>query len=223
MDPINEIARKYGLKVIEDSAQAHGALYKGRKAGSLSDASGFSFYPGKNLGALGDGGAVTTNDSELTDVLKAIRNYGSRNKYINEYKGTNSRLDELQAAFLRVKLKHLDKDNTRRKEIASYYLKTIKNPKITLPFVPEYSDPVWHLFVVRAKDRQGFQDYLQAKGIQTLIHYPIPPHKQKAYKEWNSLSLPITEMIHLEVISLPISPVMNDSQRMEVVGALAEY
>lgn len=223
MKPISAVAKRYNLKVIEDSAQAHGALYQGMKTGSLGDASGFSFYPGKNLGALGDGGAVTTNDKELAAVISAFRNYGSYEKYVNNYKGINSRLDEIQAAILRVKLRHLDESNKRRKEIATYYLKEIKNPEITLPLVLDYTDPVWHLFVVRTKERDRLQRRLADNGIQTLIHYPIPPHKQKAYKEWNNKRLPITEKIHNEVLSLPISPVMDNKSVKKVVKSLNEF
>ncbi len=205
MDAINTIAKKYNLKVIEDSAQAHGALYKGRKTGSLGDASGFSFYPGKNLGALGDGGAITTNDDELAKRIRILRNYGSEKKYFNEVKGFNSRLDEMQAAFLRVKLRHLDEDNNKRKEIAKNYMENIINENIVLPYVPEWADPVWHLFVIRSTKRDDLQKYLSENNIQTMIHYPIPPHKQKAYSNMNNLSFPISEQIHEEVLSLPIS------------------
>jgi len=226
MDKIYKIAKKYNLKIIEDSAQAHGAEYKWKengewrikKAGNLGDASGFSFYPGKNLGALGDGGAVTTNDEKLAEVIKALRNYGSHKKYENLYKGYNSRLDEIQAAMLRVKLKYLDKENKKRKEIAKYYLENIKNNKIILPKI--ITDSVWHLFVIRLKERDRLQKYLFENGIQTLIHYPIPPHKQKAYKEWNNLSFPITEKIHNEVLSLPISGVMNLEEAKKIVNVI---
>jgi len=216
MDKIWEIAKKYNLKIIEDSAQAHGAFYKDKKAGNLGDASGFSFFPSKNLGALGDGGAITTNDEKLTEVIKALRNYGSHRKYENLYKGVNSRLDELQAAILRVKLKHLDEENNKRKEIAKYYLENIRNEKIILPKV--ITDSVWHLFVIRTKERDKLQKYLQKNGIQTLIHYPIPPHKQRAYKEWDNLSFPITEKIHKEVLSLP-----NVSLRLEEINTIIRY
>lgn len=204
MEPIWEIAKKYNLKIIEDSAQAHGAFYKGKRAGNLGDASGFSFYPGKNLGALGDGGAVTTNDKELAEVLRALRNYGSHKKYENLYKGINSRLDEIQAAMLRVKLKYLDEEIEKRRKIAKFYLENIKNPDIVLPFVRKREEHVWHLFVIRTENRDKLQKYLYDRGIQTMTHYPIPPHKQKAYKEWKNVSLPITEKIHREVLSIPI-------------------
>jgi len=221
MDKIWEIAKKYDLKIIEDSAQAHGAFYKDKRAGNLGDASGFSFFPSKNLGALGDGGAITTNDKELAEVIRALRNYGSHKKYENLYKGVNSRLDELQAGILRVKLKYLDEENNKRKQIAKYYLENIKNEKVVLPKV--ITDSVWHLFVVRTKERNVLQKYLQEKGIQTLIHYPIPPHKQKAYKEWNRLSFPITEKIHNEVLSLPISPVMEREEVEKVVKVVNDF
>lgn len=208
MDAINAIARKYNLKVIEDAAQSQGARYKGKLTGSLGDAAGHSFYPGKNLGALGDGGAITTNDDDLADKLRALRNYGSRVKYLNEVKGFNSRLDELQAAFLRVKLRKLDEWNARRKKLAAYYLANLNPNALVLPFVPEWADPVWHLFVVRTKEREQLQSYLNAANVSTVIHYPIPPHLQSAYKEMGYIagSLPISELIHEQVLSLPIGP-----------------
>ncbi|MBE0515334.1 DegT/DnrJ/EryC1/StrS family aminotransferase [Sulfurimonas sp.] len=205
MGRINAIAKKYDLKVIEDSAQAHGAIYNGVKTGCLGDASGFSFYPGKNLGALGDGGAVTTNDNELADVIRALGNYGSKIKYENIYKGTNSRLDEIQAAMLRVKLRYLDNEIERRREVANYYLDNIINENIILPKVMQQENHVWHLFVIRTEKRTQLQKYLMDNGIQTLIHYPIPPHKQTAYKEWTEKEFEITESIHNTVLSLPIS------------------
>jgi len=224
MDSIFKIARKYGLKVIEDAAQAHGALYNGKRAGNLSDCAGFSFYPGKNLGALGDGGAITTNDDELAKKIRALRNYGSYQKYVNQYKGLNSRLDELQAALLRVKLKYLDNDNNRRREIAAYYRMHIKNPKLILPQVQnDELCHVWHLFVIRTKNREHLINFLENKNIKTLIHYPIPPHHQEAYKEFKDLSFPITEKIHQEVVSLPISPVMTNEDVAYVVKALCQY
>lgn len=222
MDAIAKIAKKYNLKVIEDSAQAHGAYYKNKRAGNLGDASGFSFYPGKNLGALGDGGAVTTNDDELAEVLRALRNYGSHKKYANNYKGVNSRLDELQAALLRVKLKALDNDNAKRRKIANFYLKNITNEAIILPKVRRHKEHVWHLFVVRVKERDKFVRFCARKGIDTMIHYPIPPHKQKAYVEWNKINYPITETIHREVVSLPISPAMR-WEEVERVVEVIEY
>lgn len=223
MEKIWNLAKKYGLKIIEDSAQAHGAFYQGRRTGNLGDASGFSFYPGKNLGCMGDGGAVTTNDDELAARLRAIANYGSEKKYHNIYKGINSRLDEIQAAILDVKLKYLDADNARRREIAKYYRENIKNPKIILPQTYDEMSHVWHVFAVRCADRAGLQNYLNSQDIQTNIHYPVAPHKQTAYKEWNALSLPITEKIHKEVISLPISPVLTDLEVERVVEVVNAF
>lgn len=219
MEPIQKLARKHNLKIVEDCAQAHGAIYDGRRVGNLGDAAAFSFYPGKNLGALGDAGAITTNDKELYTRIKAIRNYGSHTKYENIYKGVNSRLDEIQAAILRLKLKYLEEDNVLRGNIARYYLENINNSKVVLPIVQNgRSSHVWHLFVVRVSEREIFQKYLKEKGVQTLIHYPIPPHKQKAYREWEGKSFPISEQIHREIISLPISPVMS----MEDAAYVAE-
>lgn len=208
MDAINTIAKKYNLKVIEDAAQSQGAGYKGKFAGNLGDAAGHSFYPGKNLGALGDGGAITTNDDELAHKIRVLRNYGSQVKYHNEVKGFNSRLDELQAAFLRVKLRKLNEWNTRRKAIAAQYLKNINNPNLIMPYVPEWADPVWHLFVVRTKNREQLQKELTNNNIGTVIHYPIPPHLQSAYSElgFKQGDFPIAEVIHNEVLSLPIGP-----------------
>lgn len=214
---LEAIAKKHQLKVIEDNAQAIGAIYKGKRTGALGDAAGFSFYPGKNLGALGDAGAVTTNDTALAAAIRALGNYGSTQKYINEYQGLNSRLDEIQAAFLNVKLKYIDAENARRMEIAAYYRQHITNPEIILPMINETEGHVFHLFVIRTKKRDELQIYLQNNGIQTLIHYPIPPHKQKAYKKWNELEFTITEQIHEQVISLPISPVMTDIEVKEVI------
>lgn len=223
MEKINEISKKYNLKVIEDSAQAHGSYYKDKKSGNLGDASGFSFYPGKNLGALGDGGAVTTNDEELANTIKALGNYGSHKKYENLYKGVNSRLDEMQAAMLRVKLRYLDNEIEKRREIANYYLKTIKNKNIILPAVRAEDNHVWHLFVIKTNKRDELQKYLQENGIQTLIHYPIPPHKQNAYKEWGNENYPISEQIHDEVLSLPISGVQSFEDTKIIVKVLNEY
>ena len=229
MEAIGAIALRHGLKVIEDCAQAHGAFSSGRRAGNLGDAAGFSFYPGKNLGCLGDGGAVTTNDDELAKKVRALRNYGSDVKYHFPYRGTNSRLDEIQAAWLRVKLPHLDEDNARRAEIAARYCREIANPAVTLPLLPAprgedaagtMLSNVWHVFPVRVEKRDEFQTYLAEKGIQTVIHYPIPPHRQPAYTEWHDLSLPITEKIHDTIISLPISPVMTDDEVSEVIAAV---
>lgn len=223
MEKIWKIAKKYNLKIIEDSAQAHGAIYQENRTGNLGDASGFSFYPGKNLGCIGDGGAVTTNDEELFNKIKAIANYGSDRKYHHIYKGVNSRLDEIQAAVLDIKLKHLDSDNNKRREISKYYRENIKNSKIILPETYDEKSHVWHIFAVRTQNRNEFQKYLTEKGIQTIIHYPTPPHKQGAYKEWNNLSFPITEEIHNTILSLPISPVMTDSEIEKVVEVVNEY
>lgn len=223
MEKIWKIAKKYNLKIIEDSAQAHGAIYQENRTGNLGDASGFSFYPGKNLGCMGDGGAVTTNDEELFNKIKAIANYGSDRKYHHIYKGVNSRLDEIQAAVLDIKLKHLDSDNNKRREISKYYRENIKNSKIILPETYDEKSHVWHIFAVRTQNRDEFQKYLTEKGIQTIIHYPTPPHKQGAYKEWNNLSFPITEEIHNTILSLPISPVMTDSEIEKVVEVVNEY
>ena len=229
MELINNLAKKYNLKVIEDSAQAHGALYKGKRTGNIGDASGFSFYPGKNLGALGDGGAVTTNDNELAKVISALRNYGSHKKYNNLYKGFNNRLDEIQAVVLDVKLKYLDEENQRRREIAQFYCKSIKNERIVLPSdhsalrIGNYNEHVWHLFVIRATERDKLQEYLSKNGIQTVIHYPVPPHKQPAYREWNNLSFPITEKIHNEVLSLPIGSHISDDELQIIVEKINTY
>ncbi len=214
MDRINAIAKKYNIKVIEDAAQAHGARYKGKRVGTLGDAAGFSFYPGKNLGALGDGGAVTTNDAELAQKIRVLGNYGSQIKYHNEVKGYNSRLDELQAAFMRAKLKSLDAWNSRRKVIASEYLSKLTNSSLILPVVPEWADPVWHLFVVRSQNREALQGYLLQQGVSTMIHYPIPPHLQNAYSElgYKNGDFPVAEAIHREVLSLPIGPHMNGAK-----------
>lgn len=218
MDAINAVAQKHGLKVIEDAAQAHGARYKGRMAGNLGDAAGWSFYPGKNLGALGDAGAVTTNDAVLADRIRTLRNYGSKVKYYNLEKGFNSRLDELQAALLRVKLLHLDEWNARRARIAAFYLDSLRDTGLVLPCVPPEMQPCWHLFVVRSKERQALQAHLKAHGIGTMIHYPVPPHLQQAYRELNLPpgSLPLSEAIHREVLSLPIGPHLSleDAQRV---------
>ncbi|MFC2107370.1 DegT/DnrJ/EryC1/StrS family aminotransferase [Bacteroidota bacterium] len=221
------IAKKYNLKIIEDNAQAIGAVWSKRKTGSLGNAAGFSFYPGKNLGALGDGGAVTTNDDKLASVIRALANYGSSKKYINIYQGLNSRLDEIQAAILRVKLNRLDADNQRRREIAQHYCENITNSDIILPStslsVSQTLSHVWHLFVIRTPHRDQLQQYLTENGVQTLIHYPIPPHKQLAFKEWNNLILPITEKIHNEVLSLPISPIMREEEFVNVVERINEF
>ncbi|MCV3431279.1 DegT/DnrJ/EryC1/StrS family aminotransferase [Campylobacter lari] len=221
MEPIYALAKKYNLKIIEDCAQAHGANFKGKKVGSLGDAAGFSFYPGKNLGALGDAGCITTNDDLLASKIRALANYGSHKKYENLYAGLNSRLDELQAGVLDIKLKHLDSDNQKRKEIADFYMKNIKNENIILPKID--IDHVWHLFVIRTKFRDKLQKYLNENNIQTIIHYPIPPHKQECYKDFNNLSLPITEQIHNEVLSLPISPVITQDEIKQVVEVINDW
>lgn len=224
MDALREIAREHGLRILEDSAQSHGAMHNGVRCGGLGDASGFSFYPGKNLGALGDAGAVTTNDDELARTIRALRNYGSDTKYYNIYKGVNSRLDELQAAFLLRKLPNLDADNARRREIANHYAKSIDHPEVTLPTMPrEAESHVWHVFVVRVTDRKKFQDYLTKAGIQTVIHYPVAPHRQEAYPELHHLDLPLTEKIHEQVISLPISNVMTDEDVAEVIRVVNAF
>ena len=223
MDKIWELAKKYNLKIIEDSAQAHGAYYKNKRVGNLGDASGFSFYPGKNLGCMGDGGCITTNDDKLAEKIRALRNYGSHKKYCNLYKGINSRLDEIQAGILDVKLPYLDKDNQKRRQIAQYYLDNIKNEKIILK--KSYNDlaNVWHIFPVRTNNRDRLQEHLKENDIQTLIHYPTPPHKQEAYKEWNNLSFPVTEEIHKTILSLPISPVMTDEEIKKVVEVINAF
>jgi dTDP-4-amino-4,6-dideoxygalactose transaminase len=223
MDEINAIAKTHHLKVIEDCAQAHGALYKGKKVGSLGDAAGFSFYPGKNLGALGDGGAVTTNDQELANTISALRNYGSHEKYKNLYKGMNSRLDEIQAAMLRVKLAYLDKEIQARQAVAQAYLKRITNPLIELPVVEDVNAHVWHLFVIKTTRREQLANYLSENGVQTLIHYPIPPHKQGAYTEWESASFPISEVMHQQVLSLAISPLINSHEVSTIVRLINEF
>ncbi len=223
MEKVWTLAKKYNLKVIEDSAQAHGAIYQNKRVGNLSDASAFSFYPGKNLGALGDAGAVTTNDKELYKKIKAIANYGSDYKYHHIYKGVNSRLDEIQAAVLDIKLKYLDADNTKRREIAEYYQENIKNPKIILPKTYDKEAHVWHVFVIRCNDRENLQKHLEEHDIQTLIHYPTPPHKQGAYNEWNNLSFPISEEIHRTILSLPVSPVMTEEEVKKVVGVVNDW
>ena len=221
MAEIMAFARRYSLLVLEDCAQAHGASINGVRAGAWGDAAGHSFYPGKNLGALGDGGAVTTSDAELAKTVRALRNYGSLVKYKNILQGPNSRLDEIQAAFLRVKLPHLDRETQRRREIARRYIAGIKHSKVSLPVVAYGEDAhVWHLFVVRVPDRDRFVSYLQDRGVGTVIHYPVPPHHQAAYKEWTSLSLPITEAIHREVVSLPMSPAHSDEQIESVISAV---
>jgi len=226
MDSIREVATRHGLRVIEDAAQAHGATYRGRQAGSLADAAGWSFYPGKNLGAMGDAGAVTTDDDQLADRVRVLRNYGSRVKYINEVKGFNSRLDPLQAAFLGVKLNHLDEWNARRKVLAGRYMEALADvPGLTLPHVPEWAEPSWHVFVVRHPERDALQKHLAAQGIGTLIHYPIPPHLSDAYREagYKPGDFPITEAIHRTVLSLPMGPHLIGDQLERVVEAIRSF
>lgn len=222
-EKIGELCKKYNLKLIEDNAQAHGCRYGDRKTGSLGDAAGHSFYPGKNLGALGDAGAVTTNDSQLADSIRALANYGSAKKYVFRYCGRNSRLDEIQAAILDVKLKYLDEDNDLRKRIAGYYIEHISNPCIMLPEKMPDEGNVFHLFPILCDRRNELHDYFESNGVQTIIHYPIPPHKQECYKEWNSLLLPVTEQIHNQELSLPISPVMTMEEAEEVVKLINDF
>jgi len=225
MDAINFIAKKYNLKVIEDAAQAHGALYKGKKTGSLGDAAGFSFYPGKNLGALGDAGAVVTNDTQLAEKIRTIGNYGSSKKYHNEYKGVNSRLDEMQAAFLRIKLKKLEEWNEARRKVAKRYNTEINNPSVVLPSESPYSRHVWHVFAIRTPVRDEMKEYLAEKGIETLIHYPIPIHMQQAYRDLNlpKGSFPLAEKISGEVLSLPMWYGMSDSEIDYVIQAVNSF
>jgi dTDP-4-amino-4,6-dideoxygalactose transaminase len=233
-EELESLSKKYNLKLIEDNAQAIGANYtdkKGflRKTGSLGDAAGFSFYPGKNLGALGDAGAVTTNDTHLAETVRALGNYGSTKKYVHDYQGLNSRMDEIQAAVLALKLNYIDEDNQQRRKVAQYYIENITNSKITIPDlnsempVINYLNHVWHLFVIRCTDRDLLQQYLKDNGVETLIHYPVPPHKQGAYRFMNNLSFPITENIDKEVLSLPISQVMTDDSVKSVVRLINQF
>ncbi len=246
-EELEAIAKKHNLKIIEDNAQAIGAEWYSKKTGSLGDAAGFSFYPGKNMGALGDAGAVTTDDDQLAEIIRALGNYGSKQKYVNDYRGFNSRLDEIQAAFLNIKFRYLDAENQQRRKIAQYYCENITNPSIILPVSPDffnveiqtpngkhptpiverqmsnYFSHVWHLFVVRHTKRDKLQQHLTKNGIQTLIHYPIPPHKQLAYKELNGTSFTITEKIHNDVLSLPISPVMEHSDILEIIQVINNH
>ncbi len=224
MTAINSIAKKYNLLVIEDAAQAHGAISETNiKAGNLADAGAFSFYPSKNLGALGDGGAITTSDVELFNVVNKLRNYGSSKKYRNEIKGVNSRLDELQATFLSIKLRYLDTDNTNRRAIASHYIEHVKNQKIELPKWNASKNHVFHVFVIRCENRTELQEFLLKNNIQTVIHYPIPPHKQKALQEFSDLQLPVTDSIHNEVLSLPISPIQTITDTQKIVSILNQF
>jgi dTDP-4-amino-4,6-dideoxygalactose transaminase len=218
-----ELAKKYNLKIIEDNAQAIGAKWHGKRSGTLGDAAGFSFYPGKNLGALGDSGSIATSDPEVARISRAIGNYGSEKKYINSYLGLNSRMDEIQAAFLSIKLKYLDGENEVRRRIANFYINNIQNPDVILPDKPDDESHVWHLFVIRSLHREKLQKYLQENGIQTLIHYPVPPHKQQCYKYLNETKLPITELIHEEVLSLPMSPVLAQNEIEKIVDIINRW
>ena len=223
MPEIMAIARQYDLLVLEDCAQSHGSEVEGKKCGNWGDAAGFSFYPGKNLGALGDAGAITTNDLELANTLKALRNYGSHKKYENLYQGVNSRLDEIQAAMLRVKLRYLDTETNQRRSVANYYSKGISNPAIQLPQWQNDQQHAFHLFVVQTENRDDLQEYLLTHKIQSLIHYPIPPHQQVAYKQFNHFELRLTEKIHNKVLSLPISPVLDVSEIDKVIKAVNAF
>ena len=222
-EKIGELCKKYDLKLVEDNAQAHGCVFNGKKTGSIGDAAGHSFYPGKNLGALGDAGAVTTDDSQLAETIRSLANYGSSRKYVFKYAGRNSRLDEIQAAILDVKLRHLDEDVELRKQVAKYYIEHITNPRIILPKVFDWQQHVFHIFTIRCTKRDRLQQYLTDNGIQTNIHYPIPPHKQECFKEWNHMALPITEKIHAEELSLPMSPVMSVEDIQYVVDILNDW
>lgn len=217
---IGMLCKEYHLKLVEDNAQAHGCRYQGRRTGSLGDAAGHSFYPGKNLGALGDGGAVTTDDQLLADTIRALANYGSQKKYVFKYCGRNSRLDEIQAAILDVKLRHLDADNRRRQQMAHYYYEHISHPLITLPTLLPDENNVYHIFPVLCPERDRLQQYLAEQGILTLIHYPIPPHRQECYKDWASICLPVTEQIHQQELSIPISQVLTDEEAEQIVRAI---
>ena len=223
MDPINEIATRHGLIVLEDAAQAQGARYKGRRVGSLGHAAATSFYPGKNLGALGDGGAVMTSDANIAEKVKQLRNYGSKIKYQHDVPGFNSRLDEMQAAFLRVKLAKLDAWNEARRSVAARYKQFLTEADVVPPFVPDYAEPVWHLYVIRSRQRDALKSYLERNGISTVIHYPIPPHRQSCYQEFANASLPIAELLAAEVLSLPISPVMSSEDTEAVSELLCQF
>lgn len=223
MDPINEIAAQHDLIVIEDAAQAQGARYNGRRVGSLAHAAGTSFYPGKNLGALGDGGAVLTNDAAIAGKVKQLRNYGSHVKYQHDMLGCNSRLDEMQAALLRVKLAHLDDWNEHRRQVASHYLQELASADVVLPHVPEFAEPVWHLFVVRSRQRDALKAHLEGLGVATMVHYPIPPHRQQCYAEMARLRLPIAERLAAEVLSLPISSSLSQAEAQAVVAAVQQF
>lgn len=221
-EKISNICKQHKIKLIEDNAQAHGCTHNGKLTGSLSDAAAHSFYPGKNLGALGDAGAVTTNDLELAETVRTLGNYGSSHKYVFDYQGRNSRMDEIQAAVLSVKLKYLDGDNARRKEIAHYFEQHIKNDRITIPAALN-RDNVYHIFPILCTERDRLQEYLKKNGVQTMIHYPIPPHKQKAYKEWNALSFPLTERIHREELSIPCNQTMSLGDAEQIATLLNNF
>jgi len=223
MDPILDLADRYQLYVLEDAAQAHGARYRGKRAGNLGHAAAWSFYPSKNLGALGDAGAITTNDDELARRIRALRNYGSLQRYVNEYVGNNSRLDELQAAVLSAKLPFLDLENERRQALARHYLLGIKNPAVGLPPTDHLNDDVWHLFVIRHPNRDALRAYLYERGIGTDVHYPIPPHKQKAYAQYAHCQLPISEQLHRDVVSLPLNPTLTDEEVRYIIDCINEF
>jgi len=223
MKEIMALAKEHDLLVLEDCAQSHGAMIDGKKAGSWGDAGAFSFYPGKNLGALGDAGAVTTDSDELLDVISALRNYGSHEKYKNKYKGVNSRLDEIQAAMLRVKLTYLNQEIESRQRLASKYLEALKNPYISLPTVITSESHVWHLFVIKTEFRDALQKYLMENKVQTLIHYPIPPYRQESYRELHTESYPITDQIHMEVLSIPLSPVLFENDFNKIVSLINDF
>ena len=222
-EKIGQLCKKYNLKLVEDNAQAHGCYFGNQRTGSIGDAAGHSFYTGKNLGAFGDAGSVTTNNKVLAEVVRALANYGSTRKYVFKYCGRNSRLDEIQAAILDVKLKHLDDDNEYRKDIAEYYIKHISNPCVSLPVTMDRRNNVFHLFPILCTKRDELHDYLEVNDVQTIIHYPIPPHKQECYQEWNALSLPITEQIAQQELSLPVSPVMEMGEVRKVVELVNRF
>lgn len=222
-EKIGSICRQYNLKLIEDNAQAHGCLYQEKRTGSLGDAAGHSFYPGKNLGALGDAGAVTTHNAELACIIRALANYGSEEKYVFKYRGLNSRLDEIQAAVLDVKLKHLEEDLNLRRQVARYYISHIIHPDIVLPQISDWKAHVFHIFTILSSRRDELQKYLTSKGIQTLIHYPVPPHKQACYSEWHTLYLPVTEQIHAQELSLPMSPMLTCDEIQYIVETINQF
>jgi len=223
-DKIGLICKQHNLKLIEDNAQAHGCFFRNKRTGSLGDAAGHSFYPGKNLGALGDGGAVTTNDKKLADIVYALANYGSHEKYVHKYHGLNSRLDDIQAAILQVKLAHLDEDIQLRRNIAQYYMAYINNPAVSLPVIPDWNQHVFHLFPILTTKREQLQKFLSENGIQTQIHYPIPPHKQECYRStWGDLELPVTEQIHAQELSLPVSPVLTMDEAEYIVETINKF